>query len=555
MEPFYEHIREENRKLFQRGLPYSIFVILGFMVLALFLRSEAKQLLLLGALMIVLAIYYRFHARIGTGAISASVLYGLLVIWGIARISLSPETLSAHIPLVAILFAFSAMVYLQPRTSFILHLGSLALVSLSIYGQSRLPFFPYFMSYLLVMTLSVMISHFHLKVRRLLYEQEVKVQNYSKELERLNRRLSMENLSLSDVLEDFNTYGEFIMAGKDNGEKEFLTGIFKRLMTLIPRAQRGTLYTFDEGKVRFLTGKGYDLEALNQLGLPRKAFELPNGSVQVIHEINQRLKDLELSPEKRALYEAQSSGIRETLVFQIETTQDMKIGVSLDLLKNSPFHFTDSVLKKAEAYRALLQFYYTHHNLKALQNEFTEEIVRSLIKFLEIHDPYTKGHSVEVAELSSRLAQYMGLSTPARENIYWAALLHDIGKLHINPVILNKKGPLTEAEYEKIKEHPTLGADALEDNLVLKPLATIIRYHHEHYDGGGYPEGLRGEQIPLESRIISVADSFEAMTSDRSYRTALDDESAAEELKNHSGTQFDPQIVDIMLQILHKKKS
>jgi len=90
---------------------------------------------------------------------------------------------------------------------------------------------------------------------------------------------------------------------------------------------------------------------------------------------------------------------------------------------------------------------------------------------------------------------------------------------------------------------------------VLKPLATIIRYHHEHYDGGGYPEGLRGEQIPLESRIISVADSFEAMTSDRSYRTALDDESAAEELKNHSGTQFDPQIVDIMLQILHKKKS
>jgi len=85
MEPFYEHIREENRKLFQRGLPYSIFVILGFMVLALFLRSEAKQLLLLGALMIVLAIYYRFHARIGTGAISASVLYGLLVIWGIAR--------------------------------------------------------------------------------------------------------------------------------------------------------------------------------------------------------------------------------------------------------------------------------------------------------------------------------------------------------------------------------------------------------------------------------------------------------------------------------------
>ncbi|OPL08048.1 MAG: hypothetical protein AVO33_02575 [delta proteobacterium ML8_F1] len=182
-------------------------------------------------------------------------------------------------------------------------------------------------------------------------------------------------------------------------------------------------------------------------------------------------------------------------------------------------------------------------------------MVRSLIKFLEIHDPYTKGHSVEVAELSSRLAQYMGLSTPARENIYWAALLHDIGKLHINPVILNKKGPLTEAEYEKIKEHPTLGADALEDNLVLKPLATIIRYHHEHYDGGGYPEGLRGEQIPLESRIISVADSFEAMTSDRSYRTALDDESAAEELKNHSGTQFDPQIVDIMLQILHKKKS
>ncbi len=553
MKPFLTYIQEENHKLFLRGLPYATIIVLAYTILALFLKLEQKLVFYLMGLLLFLLLYQWLVQHLTARAWMEHLFVGTLILWGIARINVSPESITAHVPLVAILFAFSALLYFEPRTSVIMNLLTLTLISISLYGQLGGSFFTYFMNYLLVLSLSTLISHFNLANRRLLFEQNQKVSEYSQELKHLNLQLSEENVSLFDVMEDFGAFSDAIMTEENTSETLFLQRIFDKLIKMVPIAQGGTIYTMDQGIVNFVACKAYDLDSLNRLKIPAAAFNLPQKNVQIVRNINQRLTGIHWTGEERRIYLTATRDIRETLIFQLELTPFKRIGVSLDLFKDSSCRFSGATVKKVEAYRALLQFYYTHRSLKSLQGELTEEIIRSLIKFLDIHDPSTKGHSVEVAEISRDLAKNLGLPLKSRETIYWAALLHDIGKLHIDYEILNKKEPLTEAEYDRIKEHPASGADALEDSAVLRPLARIIRYHHERYDGKGYPMGLKGEEIPFESRIISVADAFEAMTANRSYRKALDVASAAEELKKNAGTQFDPRVVDIMLQMIHQK--
>ncbi|HBT26233.1 MAG TPA: response regulator, partial [Pseudothermotoga sp.] len=135
---------------------------------------------------------------------------------------------------------------------------------------------------------------------------------------------------------------------------------------------------------------------------------------------------------------------------------------------------------------------------------------------------------------------------------YWASLIHDIGKLAIPREILRKPSKLSPHEYELVKKHPVVAAELLE-KAGLSDIAKIVRHHHERYDGSGYPDGLRGEQIPVESKIISVVDAFDAMTSDRPYRPRLSKEDAIKEIKMNSGTQFDPVVVNVFLKIMEQE--
>jgi HD-GYP domain-containing protein (c-di-GMP phosphodiesterase class II) len=139
------------------------------------------------------------------------------------------------------------------------------------------------------------------------------------------------------------------------------------------------------------------------------------------------------------------------------------------------------------------------------------------------------------------------------KNIKYGALLHDIGKVGVDLSILNKPGRLTDEEYEIIKTHPMQGYEIIKPIKFLQDKFAAIKYHHERWDGTGYPEGLKGEEIPLEARIVSVADTFDAMTSTRSYRKALDKEIAIEEIKKNAGKQFDPRVVAAFLKIINKE--
>lgn len=191
--------------------------------------------------------------------------------------------------------------------------------------------------------------------------------------------------------------------------------------------------------------------------------------------------------------------------------------------------------------------------IKALKYSYDEQlegIVKGFIATLELKDPYTRGHSERVAAYAMNMAEATGKYKPSElNNYYYACLLHDIGKVNIPDSILTNTGILTNEEYDIIKTHPVVGAEAIRDVDGIADNIDVIYHHHERWDGKGYPDGLAGEDIPFLARITAVADAFDAMTSSRSYRPALQFEIAHQRILDGQGNQFDPQLVEIFKQI------
>jgi putative two-component system response regulator len=175
-----------------------------------------------------------------------------------------------------------------------------------------------------------------------------------------------------------------------------------------------------------------------------------------------------------------------------------------------------------------------------------EGTVRALILTIDAKDHYTFNHSEHVARVSTEIANALGLESNVKDKLRQAALMHDIGKIGVDEVILRKAGPLTEEEFAEIKKHPLIGVRIVREVPFLEEAIPVILYHHERFDGKGYPEGLKGEQIPLTARIVMMADAIDAMMHARPYRKSLPMERVLEELRENAGTQFDPMLVDII---------
>lgn len=186
--------------------------------------------------------------------------------------------------------------------------------------------------------------------------------------------------------------------------------------------------------------------------------------------------------------------------------------------------------------------------------ELFKQTAGALANAIDAKDRYTRGHSARVARYSRLIAERAGKTREDCEKIYFSALLHDVGKIGVSSEILNKVGALTDEEFEKIKVHPVLGCRILSSIRNSPYLQNGAHYHHERYDGTGYPEGLAGEDIPECARIIAVADAYDSMTSTRSYRGSLTQEKVRQELVEGSGTQFDPQFASIMVQLVDEDR-
>ena len=236
----------------------------------------------------------------------------------------------------------------------------------------------------------------------------------------------------------------------------------------------------------------------------------------------------------------------------VNTSKDVEIQIALIILCFSFLYIAsrmyDDIQKKNNQYLKEIE----KKNEKIQQ--VTLETITTIANIIDAKDEYTRGHSQRVAEYSSAIAKEMGYSENEIKNIRYIALLHDIGKVGITDSILKKAGHLSDEEYQEMKRHTTIGANILQGNTFIDGLEKGAKYHHERYDGTGYGEGLKGDDIPEIARIICVADAFDAMTSDRVYRTSLSDETAISELKKNSGSQFDPEIANVFLKLLKEHK-
>jgi len=204
----------------------------------------------------------------------------------------------------------------------------------------------------------------------------------------------------------------------------------------------------------------------------------------------------------------------------------------------------------AEVISILLSNTELYHNLKT----FLVNVVKCLVSAIEAKDMYTRGHSERVNHISMLIAEHMNLPPAVKESLNWASILHDIGKIGIPEKILTKPGKLTDEEYAEIKKHPERGY------VILKPIQGFqssldgVRFHQERYDGHGYPQGLKGKDIPLSARIIAVGDTYDAITSDRAYRQGRSHQEAVAEIKRVAGTQLDPDIVRVFLEVAESHK-
>ena len=177
-------------------------------------------------------------------------------------------------------------------------------------------------------------------------------------------------------------------------------------------------------------------------------------------------------------------------------------------------------------------------------------VVHTLAKTIDAKDAYTNGHSERVAAYSKEIARRYGYSDDRQEEIYMMGLLHDVGKIGVPDTVINKPGKLTDEEFAMIKNHPAKGAEILSTVSEMPKLVTGARWHHERYDGRGYPDGLKGDDIPEEARIIAVADAYDAMTSHRSYRDIIPQDHVKSEIEKGMGSQFDEKFARIMLDMI-----
>lgn len=234
----------------------------------------------------------------------------------------------------------------------------------------------------------------------------------------------------------------------------------------------------------------------------------------------------------------------KNLGYIIEFVEDTEKWKNIKILSNHNSALEEKVKEQTDELRA--------------KEETIEELfiqtVTALSEAVDAKDRYTSGHSKRVAEYSRMIAERMGKTEAEQEEIYRAGLLHDVGKIRIPVDIINKAGKLTDEEYNIIKIHPVTGYHILRGISGSSLIAISAKYHHERYDGKGYPNGLVGENIPEYARILGVADSYDAMTSNRSYRKALPQNIVREEIEKGKGTQFDPVIADIMLEMIDEDK-
>ncbi len=338
---------------------------------------------------------------------------------------------------------------------------------------------------------------------------------------------------------------------------EFFEGAFNSIFRLIPEAQKGSFFELEDGMYRPIFTKGYDLELLKKLNLSKTdAFlDFDSSETQIIDSFQVKvLKRDESKFTKEIIDVYKKLGIYENYIslyapIKLEST---KVGlICFENFEIENFSLESRILLKI--YAQLISNFYTLKMHQQREREKYQTIIDSLVSAIEVKDKYTEGHAKRVSEISINIAEEIGITKFRRSMIGMAAILHDIGKIGIPTEILVKETSLTPEEYEIVKRHPDDTKKILDNIRGFDEIINFACMHHEHYDGSGYPRGLKGKQIPIEAQIIQTADSYDAMTSNRSYRGAMSKTKVREIFEEQRGKQFNPILADVLIKLYLKE--
>jgi len=355
---------------------------------------------------------------------------------------------------------------------------------------------------------------------------------------------------LEDSVERFWSFfmGISEMSNLTLKDEEFLRKVLEVIIELVPKAMYGSIFLKEENNLKLIATIGHE-KSLEGLILDEGNYI---GSEKPI--VVKELLKIERRNEKlRETLLKYSKPIKESLIVPLKWNNNLWGYFCLDIPEDSKENFDEFDIELIEKFTNTISIFYFFRSYLKEREIYLTKLITVLVKTLEYYDRYTQGHSERVARYAVKIAERIGLDRERIKRVYWASLVHDIGKIYIPQNLLNKNGRFTEDEYEFVKIHPVKSEEILSQVEELKDLGKIVRHHHERWDGKGYPDGLSGENIPLESRIIAVADAFEAMTAERPYKKALSLKEAIQEIEKNKGTQFDPFLAEIMIGIIKEE--
>ena len=359
---------------------------------------------------------------------------------------------------------------------------------------------------------------------------------------------------------DYNRLTEIETIGtklrKDIEIKELINNIIISAQKML-EAEACSLYLVDDNKEELyfevaLGEKGHLLKKVKvKIGEGVSGTVAQTGEILNIPDIS---KDERFNKNRKV---ADSIGFKEKAMLTVPIKlRDEVLGVIQFINKKGGGVFTK---RDEETVLLLIQIQIVNNLEKAilydrLRQTFVDSI-ETLVSTIEARDENTKGHSKRVSELASVLGMYLQIGIKEVEKLRYAGILHDVGKIGIRDAVLNKQGPLSDEEYRIMKTHPQLGDAILQNVSSLEPcIREAAKHHHERFDGRGYPDHLKGEEIPLFARILAVVDTYDAMTCDRVYRKGLPKEVALEEIEKGRGTQFDPYIAGEFIEMMKEMK-
>ena len=367
-----------------------------------------------------------------------------------------------------------------------------------------------------------------------------------KETEKVHLKRQDRLNALIDALQELFGYSKTDSLLEDQLETE-ASRVFRIVVKIIGNIDYGSCAVVDEHKVTFIDAIGFDKDTLNQYDISAdhwvKNLEEPRRFVHEEKRFKAKSDDEDAIPE--AFENDVLSRVKESVFMSVRLGDTMTVELSFDIDRASDATFDTDTLAYFEGLNILLNTFFEASKASLDPSQHTNSMVVSLLKAIDLFDSDTSKHSEHVAFIARHLARIYGLNDHASDVLYWAGIVHDIGKIGFDPSLLNKNGRLTVKEYEILKTHPERGYELLIQSSTLENIAEYVLHHHERYDGQGYPRQLKGEENLKESAILAVAEAVSAMHEERPYSPSMGQDAIIKELREEAGRQFDPEIASL----------